>query len=128
MAAFFATLAEPFLRVCGSCGELANSKLMWSRLFSVADAFYQLLCSSAGVYEVIPEGTVDNADGLSHIWLCSRCNLSLTKRIVPVFSRVSEFRLRAVPNELSVLNRTEVRLIGLGVCFTNCISFHRYGQ
>lgn len=72
--------------------------------------------------------TQQDSSGMSFTWIFSRCNTSLTKNEMPKFCRASGFRIGPLPRELAVLNRTEARLVGLGISFTTCFNLYRDQQ
>ncbi|GMF58921.1 unnamed protein product [Phytophthora fragariaefolia] len=127
--AFFAAIDAPFLRICGSCGELTKSKQYVIETFEPEVDRFAPLRNKAGKCEVIAEGVfTDQICGLKKIWLCKRCDKSLRERVVPKFCRASGFRIATVLSELAVLNRMEARLIGLGISFTTCVNLYSDGQ
>lgn len=143
IADFFDAIDAPLTRVCGSCGEVANAYNSKLKLFDPKSIFFSPLCNAEGECEIVPEGLVGDASnecvrdrllagGCSNnktmIWLCDRCNRSLTTRKTPKFCRSSGFRIGTVPTELAELNRIESRLVGLGISFTTCVNQYRDGQ
>ncbi|ETI55555.1 hypothetical protein F443_01778 [Phytophthora nicotianae P1569] len=114
--AFYAAVDAPFLRICGSCGELTKSEQAVMRRFNSDADLFSPLCSNESECEIILEAIVsDESSRTSMIWLCRRCENSLRKKEVPKFCKASGFRKAAVPCQLAVLNRMEARLIGLGI-------------
>ncbi|GMF54467.1 unnamed protein product [Phytophthora fragariaefolia] len=128
-ASFFAAIDAPFLRICGSCGELTKSEQSVIKTFEPEADRFAPLRNKAGKCEVIAEGVfTDQICGLKKIWLCKRWDKSLRESVVPKFCRASGFRIATVPSELAVLNRMEARLIGLGILFTTCVNLYSDGQ
>jgi len=123
-AAFFAAIDAPFLRICGSCGELAKATRAVRKMFVPGNKYFNPLRNDQGVCEVIEEAIVSSTNDTSYVFICCRCNNSLLKGETPKFCRASGFRIGPVPGELAVLNWMESRLIGLGVSFTTCVNLY----
>jgi hypothetical protein len=88
IADFFAAIESPLLRICGSCGELANAALAVRRLFDPVADFFSPLRNEDGIVEAIDAGLViDSEDGKTFIWFCDRCYRALRARQTPKFSR-----------------------------------------
>jgi hypothetical protein len=127
---FFESIDAPLIRVCGSCSELANSVDAVLRLYDPHSDFFSPLGNTEGEVEIIPEGLVapDCDEAKQSLWLCGRCYRSILSRKTPKVCLSSGFSIGMVPAELAVLNRMEVRLIGLGISFTTCVNLYRDGQ
>ncbi|GMF61163.1 unnamed protein product [Phytophthora fragariaefolia] len=105
---FFAAIDGPFLRICGSCGELAKSDHAVRKRYDPGSAFFAPLCNSSGQCEIISEAVIaENESDGPFVWLCRRCNQSLLGREVPKSCRASGYRIAPMPEELAVLNRME---------------------
>jgi hypothetical protein len=110
-------LMRPFLRICGSCGELAKATRAVRKMFVPGNKQFNPLRNDRGSHCIIYQRYELRV-------LCCRCNNSLLKEETPKFCRASGFRIGPVPGELAVLNWMESRLIGLGVSFTTCVNLY----
>ncbi|KAE8993982.1 hypothetical protein PR002_g20073 [Phytophthora rubi] len=93
--AFYDTIDEPLFRVCGSCGELANSTIAVLKLYDPSSDFFSPLRNDDGQVEIIPEGLVasSSVQEAQSIWRWDRCYRSIQARKTPKFSRCSGFRI-----------------------------------
>ena len=57
-----------------------------------------------------------------NLWLCSSCDLALSRGNMPVQAKANNLQLDEVPVELSTLNALELRLISLRVPFMKMVA------
>ena len=128
-AQFCEDIDAPIAFICGSCGELGNARSMQIRTYNRGDPVFQTLevTETAFSYGLIHEAIVENENGKT-VPFCESCLSHLKRRQKPMFCIANGFLLCDVPLELAVLNTIELRMVGLGICFTTCYNLQGDGQ
>jgi hypothetical protein len=92
---FFAAIDAPLYRMCGRCGELANSDNSMLRLYDPKSIFLLLFAMTTENAKLSPV-TGDSNEAKKSIWLCESCYRSLLAGKTPTFCRSSGFRIASV--------------------------------